>query len=252
MVTINSKLDYFNPTHMCSKSTFHRLLAGAVIGFATVVQCSCSHCWSSLNTAEAVLHCDKRAVVLIEEASTIKYRYQGQDWYPVKLAYAVDKGKSIFRRGDGCPWCKQDTTDRFQIQQESVCTCMIPCKASLPTRAESMDAGMEFCFEQAIAEKDFPFAKAMRLEREKGEKLPGIPGERALSHPYREIGSAVACMPITEEPPQPTMGRRIAAAPLHVVDCAATIAMDAAEAAVFIVLLPPLAIRDGIRELIGE
>ena len=234
------------------KSTCRRLLAGTAACLAAVGQCSCSHCWSSLNTAEAVLHCNKRVVVLIEEASTVKYRYRGQDWHPVKLAYAVDKGKGIFRRGDGCPWCVQDTTNRFQIRQESVCTCMIPCKPSRPSRAESKDAGMEFCFEQAIAEKDFPFAKAMRRERGKGERLPGIPGERALGHPYREIGVAVACMPITEASPQPTTARRIAAAPLHVVDCAATIAMDATEAAAFIVLLPPLAIRDVIRELVGE
>ena len=82
---------------------FHRILATTALCLAAVVLSSCSWCWPSLHTAEAVLHQDKQVVVSITSRPSVKYRYQLNDYYPITLAYAVDKGKSIYRRGDGRP-----------------------------------------------------------------------------------------------------------------------------------------------------
>ena len=133
-------------------------ISGLLFVVAALGLSSCSWRWPSLHTAEAVLHCDKQVVVCIAEPGSIfKYRYKGLDWYPIKLARAIDKGKSIYRRGDGAAWCIQDPTDRYQILQESVRTCMVPRVEHCTTR---VNGGMRF--DQAIMEQDFPFSKAKR------------------------------------------------------------------------------------------
>ena len=230
-----------------TKFQFSRILATTALCLAAMGLSSCSWCWPSLHTAEAVLHCDKQVVVCITEPGSIfKYRYKGLDWYPIKLARAIDKGKSIYRRGDGAAWCMQNTTDRYQILQESVRTCMVPCVEHCTTR---VNGGMRF--DQAIMEQDFPFSKAKRIEIAGDEVLLSIHGPGELCMPYQEVRSAVAGMPITETPAQASMGQHIAAAPLQVVDCAATVAMCATETAVIIVLLPPSAVWNAIGKLIN-
>ena len=224
--------------------TIPRICAITALSLAAVGLASCSWCWPSLHSAEAVLHCDKQVVVCMLEHPSHKYRYKGLDWYPIKLARAIDKGKSIYRRGDGAAWCIQNTTDRYQILQESVRTCMVPCVEHCTTR---MNGGMRF--DQAIMEQDFPYSKAKRIEIAGDEVLLSIHGPGELCMPYQEVRSAVAGMPITETPVRPSIGQRIAATPLQVVDFTATAAMRAAEAAAIIVLLPPAAVWNGIAKL---
>lgn len=229
----------------CNITSLPKALATAALCLAAVGLASCSWCWPSLHTAEAVLHCDKQVVVCITEpGSVFKYRYKGLDWYPIKLARAIDKGKSIYRRGDGAAWCLQDNTDRYQIRQESVRTFMVPCVEHCTTR---VNGGMRF--DQAIMEQDFPYSKAKRIEIAGDEVLLSIHGPGELCMPYQEVRSAVDGMPITETPSRPSIGQRIAATPLQVVDFTATAAMRAAEAAAIIVLLPPAAVWNGIAKL---
>lgn len=93
------------------------ILTSTALCLAALGLSACSWCWPSLHTAEAVLHCDRQVVVNILEPPSFKYRYKGLDWRPIKLAYAIDKGKNIYRRGDGVVWCIQDNSDRYQILQ---------------------------------------------------------------------------------------------------------------------------------------
>ena len=239
-------MESFFLASMVTMPPFHKILATTALCLAAVGLSSCSYCWPSLHTAEAVRHCDKQVVVQIPENLNVKYRYKGQDWYPVKLAYAIDKGESIYRRGDGAGWCLKDNTDRYRIQQESVRTCMIPRKES---RTSPYRASWTFCFDRAVAEKDFPFDKAKRIENSKAETLPVSENQIPFGIPCWEISTAVATMPITEPAHQPSTGQRLAAAPLEVVDATATIAMRATELAAIIVLLPPAAVWNGIAKL---
>ena len=225
--------------------TIPRICAITALSLAAVGLASCSWCWPSLHSAEAVLHCDKQVVVCITEPGSIfKYRYKGLDWYPIKLARAIDKGKSIYRRGDGAAWCLQDNTDRYQILQESVRTCMVPCVEHCTTR---VNGGMRF--DQAIMEQDFPYSKAKRIEIAGDEVLLSIHGPGELCMPYQEVRSAVAGMPITETPARPSIGQRIAATPLQVVDFTATVAMTTAEVAGIIAILPISAVWNGVAKL---
>lgn len=227
--------------------SFLKLFVSIALCLLAVGLSSCSYCWPSLHTADAVLHCDKQVVVFLDAPSNAKYQYKGQEWYPIRLAYAIDKGKDIYRRGDGCGWCIQDNAERYLIQQGSERICMIPCEESKSLHGSYM----VFCFDRAVAEKDFPFSKAKRMEREKDEPLPVICKRVEFCSPYLEIDREIACMPITETPAQASMGQHIAAAPLQVVDCAATVAMCATETAVIIVLLPPSAVWNAIGKLIN-
>lgn len=200
---------------------------------------SCSYCWPSLHTAEAVLHCDKQVVVRIPETLNTKYRYKGKDWYPIKLAYATDKGKNIYRRGGGAPWCPEDNSERYQVQQETVRTCMVPAE----TRNYPHDYSLRVLrFDLAMAEKDFPFRHAKRLNIAKEEKLPRNTVKVGFSRPYSEITTPVAGMPITEAAPQPTTGQHLAAVPLEVFDTTATIALCTAEQAAILAILPVAAV----------
>ena len=224
-----------------TKFQFSRILATTALCLAAMGLSSCSWCWPSLHTAEAVLHQDKQVVVCIAEPGSIfKYRYKGLDWYPIKLAYAIDKGESIYRRGDGVAWCLQDNTDRYQIVQESARTFMVPCVAPLESSS----------WEQAIAEQDFPFSKATRIAMDKGENLNSAwLGPSGLCAPYLEVSSAVACMPITQQAEKPATWRRIVAVPLEAVDFTATVAMTTAEVAGIIAILPIAAVWNGVAKL---
>lgn len=221
--------------------TIPRILATSALCLAALGQGGCSWCWPSLHTAEAVLHCDKQVVVCILESPSLKYRYKGQDWRPAKLAYAIDKGKSIYRRGDGRCWCIQDNADRYQIMQESVRTFMVPWEARM---------NEESCWDRAIAEQDFPFSKATRIEMDAVKNLPAAflsPG--GLCAPYQEIGNAVASMPITQQAEEPATWKRTVALPLGAVDFTATVAMTTAEAAGIIAILPVSVVWNGVSKL---
>ena len=193
-----------------------------------------------------MLHCDKQVVVCITEPGSIfKYRYKGLDWYPIKLARAIDKGKSIYRRGDGVAWCLQDNTDRYQILQESVRTFMVPCET--PPYSRVIEARS---WDRAIVEQDFPFAKATRIAMDKGENLNSVwQGPSGFCAPYLEVSSAVACMPITQQAEEPATWRRIVAVPLEAVDLTATVAMTTAEVAGIIAILPISAVWNGVAKL---
>lgn len=227
------------------KIIFHKILATTALCLAAVGLASCSWCWPSLHSAEAVLHCDKQVVVCMLEHPSHKYRYKGQDWSPIKLAYAIDKGESIYRRGDGVAWCLQDNTDRYQIVQESARTFMVPCVA--PRYSRVMEASS---WAQAIEEQDFPFSKATRIAMDKGENLNSAWLEPSgFCAPYLEVSSAVACMPITQQAEEPATWRRIVAVPLEAVDFTATVAMTTAEVAGIIAILPIAAVWNGVAKL---
>ena len=215
----------------------HRISITALAAVSLLA--SCSYCWPSLHTAEAVLHCDKQVVVRIPETLNTKYRYKGKDWYPIKLAYATDKGKNIYRRGAGAGWCPEDNAERYQIQQETVRTCMVPAE----TRNHPHDYSLRVLrYDLAMAEKDFPFRHAKRLNIAKEENLPRDTVGVGFSIPYSEITTPVAGMPITEAAPQPTTGQHLAAVPLEVFDTTATIALCTAEQAAILAILPVAAV----------
>ena len=230
----------------CNITSLPKALATTALCLAAVGLASCSWCWPSLHTAEAVLHCDKQVVVCITEPCSIfKYRYKGLDWYPIKLARAIDKGKSIYRRGDGAAWCIQNTTDRYQIVQESARTFMVPCET--PRYSRVIEASS---WDRAIAEQDFPFAKATRIAIDKGENLNSVwQGPSGFCAPYLEVSSAVACMPITQQAEVPATWRSIVAVPLEAVDLTATVAMTTAEVAGIIAILPISAVWNGVAKL---
>lgn len=229
----------------CNITALPKALATAALCLAAVGLASCSWCWPSLHSAEAVLHCDKQVVVCMLEHPSHKYRYKGEDWRPIKLACAIDKGKSIYRRGDGVAWCIQNTTDRYQILQESVRTFMVPCET--PRYSRVIEASS---WDRAIAEQDFPFAKATRIAIDKGENLNSVwQGPSGFCAPYLEVSSAVACMPITQQAEEPATWRRIVAVPLEAVDLTATVAMTTAEVAGIIAILPISAVWNGVAKL---
>ena len=93
-----------------------------------------------------------------------------------------------------------------------------------------------------MAEKDFPFRHAKRLNIAKEEKLPRDTIKVGFSIPYSEITTPVAGMPITEAAPQPTTGQHLAAVPLEVFDTTATIALCTAEQAAILAILPVAAV----------
>lgn len=70
------------------KSFFPKKLTTIALCLAAVGLGSCSYCWPSLHTAEAVLHQDTQVVVccLSQQGSTVIYRYKGKDHYPIQLA----------------------------------------------------------------------------------------------------------------------------------------------------------------------
>ena len=197
---------------------------------------ACSYCWPSLHTADAVLHCDKQVVVYASTRPTFKYKYQGEDYYPVTLAYAIDKGKSIYRRGDGAPWCLQDSSERFVVQEDT--------KRQYLYRLSRSSASPEL-----IPEERFPMTAATREQTAEDAWYPLWHGFALL---YGEVPWEVEGMPLTQTPEQPSLWREVVAFPLGLVDVTASIAMTTAEAAGIIAILPVAAVWSGITKIVSE
>ena len=210
---------------------FHRILATTALCLAAVGLSSCSYCLPSLHTSEAVLHRDHQVVVCLVEPITVKYRYQCKDYYPIRLAYAVDKGAGIYQRGDCRNLCRMDTSERFEIQEASICTYLYekPSESSL-IRPELL-----------IPEKDFNFTEAecIKLDGDYINRVHYVTGM-----PYDEIRGAVNGMPITEPAEAPAVWRYAALAPLVVVDIAGTVALFGVDVATGVLLLPVYAVKN--------
>ena len=205
-----------------------RILATTALCLAAMGLSSCSWCWPSLHTSEAVLHQDKQVVVSITSRPSVKYRYQGNDYYPITLAYAVDKGKSIYRRGDGRPWCAQDNTERFEVQMDTAQRYLyMPSDSTKPL--------------VLIPEGRFNMAAATRMETEEYEWYPP---NNCYDRPYAEVACAVEGMPLTVTTEQPSLWKQVVVVPLGVIDLTASITMTAAEAAGIVVALPFVAIKN--------
>lgn len=216
--------------------TIHKILTISALCLAAMGLSSCSWCWPSLHTAEAVLHCDKQVVVSITSRPSFKYRYQGNNYYPVTLAYAVDKGKSIYRRGDGAPWCTQDNTERFEVQMDT-------SRRYLYTPSDSASPLV------LIPEERFNTAAATRMEVAEYEWYP--PGY-CFDCPYAEVTCAVEEMPLTQDPVQPAIWKQVVAFPLGCIDLTATLTMTTAEAAGIIAILPFVAIKNALEGKLVE
>ena len=228
------------------KSVFSGNLITAMLCMAALCLSSCSYCWPSLNMAEAVLHCDKQVVVCILETPSFKYRYQGIDYYPVKLAYAIDKGGSIYRRGnggDGVPWCKTDAAERFLVQHESVRTYMCT-----PTKRDAITGVWTdgLLAEQLIPMRNFPMGKAKRIAV--SETLPYEPFMPSYLT-YEPVCGAVDGMPVTSLPEEPATWKHVVAFPLGIIDITTSIAMTTTEAAGIMAILPLVAVKNGIEKI---
>ena len=211
-----------------TKFQFPGILTTTALCLAAMGMSSCSWCWPSLHTAEAVLHQDKQVVVSINTRPSFKYRYQGNDYYPITLAYAVDKGKSIYRRGDGTPWCAQDNTERFEVQMDTAQRYLYMPSASTKPHV-------------LIPEGRFNMAAATRIETAEYEWHPL---NSCFDRPYAEVTCAVEGMPLTVATEQPALWKQVVAVPLGVIDLTASITMTAAEAVGVIVVLPFVAIKN--------
>ena len=122
---------------------------------------------------------------------------------------------------------------------------MVPCET--PRYSRVIEASS---WDRAIAEQDFPFAKAPRIAIDKGENLNSVwQGPSGFCAPYLEVSSAVACMPITQQAEEPATWRSIVAVPLEAVDLTATVAMTTAEVAGIIAILPISAVWNGVAKL---
>lgn len=206
------------------KTIFHRILATTALCLAAMGL----SCWPSLHTAEAVLHQDKQVVVSITTPPAVKYRYQGYDYYPITLAYAVDKGKSIYRRGDGTPWCAQDNTERFDVQMDTAQRYLyMPSDSTKPL--------------VLIPEGRFNMAAATRMEASVYERCPP---NYCYDWPYAEVTCAVEGMPLTVATDPPALWKQVVAVPLGVIDLTSSITMTAVEAAGIVVVLPFVAIKN--------
>ena len=225
------------------KTSFLKTITALACLAAGAVLSPCSYCWPSLHTAEAVLHCDKQVVVVLlpQQPPTVKYRYKGKDYYPIQLAYAIDKGKDIYRRGEGSAWCWQDTSTRFDVQQQTVRNYL--CRAS------EADSKVGLYAERLIPEKDFPFAHAKRVVLRGENNRGGAPFCRTCYPYYEEVRGEVGGMPITQQAEEPATWRHIVAVPLEAVDITATVTMRTAETAGIIALLPVSAVWNIIAKI---
>lgn len=217
-----------------------RILLSSACCLAAVLLPSCSYCWPSLHTAEYVRHCDRTVVVQLVEPASEKYHYNGRDWLRIRLAYAVDKGKSIYRRGDCRIWCRQDTSARYEVQKESIRSYLF-----------SAGSGAARGERRLIPEKEFNFAAAKRIPL--SAKACVVIGMKHIRYyPYAEYTDPVADMPDTTKAAPASVWQHIAAAPLELVDATANIAMPTAEATVLIAILPVVAVGSGISKLFNE
>lgn len=209
---------------------------------ATAFLASCTYKFHTLNTADVLLHRDKQVVVSVLEEATVKYRYKGINYYPIKLAYAVDKGDGIVRLACSPLTCFPDTASRYDIRQDSLSTYM--CAVHNGT--------VGLYAKYLIPAQDFPFAKAEKIPLGKAEGEGDSEFLQRLSvgaylprcKTYEPVHGEVAGMPITQPEEKPAVWRRALAAPLEVVDVAGTVVLIGVDIAWGLARLPVYAVRD--------
>ena len=215
---------------------------------AVALLASCTYRFHTLNTADVLLHRDKQVVVSVQESATVKYRYKGKDYYPIKLAYAVDKGGGVIRLACSPLACIPDTRSRYDIQQDSIRTYMYKAK---PRGAVGLHA------DNLIPEQDFPFAKAKRITLGKSASWGDHEVFRVSSmvyayfpscKTYEPVCGELAGMPITQPEEKPAFWRRAVAVPLGVVDVAGTVVLIGADVACGLVCLPVYVVWDMVCE----
>ena len=209
---------------------------------ATAFLASCTYKFHTLNTADVLLHRDKQVVVSVQEEATVKYRYKGINYYPIKLAYAVDKGDGIVRLACSPLTCFPDTASRYDIRQDSIRTYLYKRKPG--SRIYGLDA------EPLIPEQDFPFAKAEKIpigkawgDSEWAQRF-SVGAYLPRCKTYEPVHGEVAGMPITQPEEKPAVWRRALAAPLEVVDVAGTVVLIGVDIAWGLARLPVYAVRD--------
>ncbi len=210
---------------------------------ATAFLASCTYKFHTLNTADVLLHRDKQVVVSVQEEATVKYRYKGINYYPIKLAYAVDKGDGIVRLACSPLTCFPDTASRYDIRQDSIRTYLYKRKPESPIYI-GLDA------EPLIPEQDFPFAQAEKIpigkawgDSEWAQRF-SVGAYLPRCKTYEPVHGEVAGMPITQPEEKPAVWRRALAAPLEVVDVAGTVVLIGVDIAWGLARLPVYAVRD--------
>lgn len=207
---------------------------------------SCTYRFHTLNTADVLLHRDKQVVVSVQEEASVKYRYKGKNYYPIKLAYAVDKGDGVIRLACSPLACIPDTRSRYDIRQDSLSTYM--CAVHHGT--------VGLYAEYLIPAQDFPFAKAKKITLDKATNSGGneafhVAGMVSAYFPkcktYEPVHGEVAGMPITQLDEKPAVWRRAVAVPLRVVDVAGTVVLIGVDVAWGLVRLPVYIVRDVVR-----
>ena len=207
---------------------------------ATAFLASCTYKFHTLNTADVLLHRDKQVVVSVQEEATVKYRYKGINYYPIKLAYAVDKGDGIVRLACSPLTCFPDTASRYDIRQDSLSTYM--CVVHNGT--------VGLYAKYLIPAQDFPFAKAEKIPIGKAWGDPewaqrfSVGAYLPRCKTYEPVHGEVAGMPITQPEEKPAFWRRALAAPLEVVDVAGTVVLIGVDIAWGLARLPVYAVRD--------
>lgn len=211
---------------------------------------SCTYCFHTLNTAEVLLHRDKQVVVSVQEEATVKYRYKGKNYYPIKLAYAVDKGDGVIRLACSPLACIPDTRSRYDIRQDSLSTYM--CAVHHGTVGFPVGLYAKYL----IPAQDFPFANAKKITLDKATNSGGneafrVAGMVSAYFPkcktYEPVHGEVAGMPITQLDEKPAVWRRAVAVPLRVVDVAGTVVLIGVDVAWGLVRLPVYIVRDVVR-----
>lgn len=207
---------------------------------ATAFLASCTYKFHTLNTADVLLHRDKQVVVSVQEEATVKYRYKGINYYPIKLAYAVDKGDGIVRLACSPLTCFPDTASRYDIRQDSLSTYM--CVVHNGT--------VGLYAKYLIPAQDFPFAKAEKIpigkawgDSEWAQRF-SVGAYLPRGKTYEPVHGEVAGMPITQPEEKPAVWRRALAAPLEVVDVAGTVVLIGVDIAWGLARLPVYAVRD--------
>ena len=210
---------------------------------ATAFLASCTYNFHTLNTADVLLHRDKQVVVSVQEEATVKYRYKGKNYYPIKLAYAVDKGDGVIRLACSPLACIPDTRSRYDIRQDSLSTYMcVVHKGTVGLYAKYL-----------IPAQDFPFAKAKKITLGKATNSGGneafrVAGMVSAYFPkcktYEPVHGEVAGMPITQTEEKPAAWRRAVAVPLRVVDVAGTVVLFGVDVATGVLLLPVYAVKN--------
>ena len=211
---------------------------------------SCTYCFHTLNTAEVLLHRDKQVVVSVQEEATVKYRYKGKNYYPIKLAYAVDKGDGVIRLACSPLACIPDTRSRYDIRQDSLSTYM--CVVHKGTVGFPVGLYAKYL----IPAQDFPFANAKKITLDKATNSGGnqafrVAGMVSAYFPkcktYEPVHGEVAGMPITQLDEKPAVWRCAVAVPLRVVDVAGTVVLIGVDVAWGLVRLPVYIVRDVVR-----